>query len=121
MVGKFSKWIKNEDLLKRWKRENYTREELFDNVSHFVESVNDGSFLEKGYMKSAYGMSKLAINIYGSILGKNKEVVEKGIQVYNLCPGYVNTDMTSHKGHLTVDQGAETPLFLINLPFEVNN
>lgn len=28
--------------------------------------------------------------------------------------------MTSHKGHLTIQQGAETPVYLIELPFEVN-
>lgn len=27
-------------------------------------------------------------------------------------PGYVDTDMSSHKGQLTIDQGAEAPLFL---------
>ncbi len=28
------------------------------------------------------------------------------------CPGYVATDMTSHKGTLTVEQGADTPIYL---------
>jgi hypothetical protein len=37
-----------------------------------------------------------------------------------MCPGYVDTDMTSHKGHLTIQQGALTPVFLAELPFEVN-
>lgn len=27
-------------------------------------------------------------------------------------PGYVDTDMTSHRGPLTIDQGAEAPLYL---------
>lgn len=27
-------------------------------------------------------------------------------------PGYVDTDMTSHTGPLTIDQGAVAPLFL---------
>lgn len=27
-------------------------------------------------------------------------------------PGYVDTDMSSHTGPLTIDQGAEAPLFL---------
>jgi hypothetical protein len=37
-----------------------------------------------------------------------------------MCPGYVDTDMTSHKGHLTIQQGALTPVYLAELPFEVN-
>jgi hypothetical protein len=29
--------------------------------------------------------------------------------------------MTSHKGTLSVDEGIRTPVYLIELPFEVNN
>ncbi|KAH7699476.1 Carbonyl reductase, partial [Aphelenchoides avenae] len=32
------------------------------------------------------------------------------------CPGYVDTDMSSHKGHLTIDQGADTPIYLATEP-----
>jgi hypothetical protein len=32
------------------------------------------------------------------------------------CPGYVGTDMTSHKGPLTIDEGAATPVWLATLP-----
>jgi hypothetical protein len=32
------------------------------------------------------------------------------------CPGYVDTDMTGHCGLLTIDQGAETPIWLATAP-----
>lgn len=35
-----------------------------------------------------------------------------GIKVNSCHPGYVATDMSSHKGPLTTEQGAEAPLFL---------
>ena len=38
------------------------------------------------------------------------------ILVNALCPGYVDTDMSSHKGHLTPEQGAMTPIHLALLP-----
>ncbi|VDP48803.1 unnamed protein product [Soboliphyme baturini] len=38
------------------------------------------------------------------------------ILVNGCCPGYVDTDMTSHKGPLTPAQGAETPVYLAMLP-----
>lgn len=28
--------------------------------------------------------------------------------------------MTSHKGHLTIEEGIQTPVYLVELPFEVN-
>ncbi len=59
--------------------------------------------VEKGFPKSAYGMSKLGLNLYTKILSKRQDVLSNNIQVYALCPGYVNTDMTSHKGHLTIE------------------
>lgn len=40
----------------------------------------------------------------------------KDIVVNAVCPGYVATDMSSHKGYLTPDQGAETPIYLSLLP-----
>lgn len=30
-------------------------------------------------------------------------------------PGYVNTDMTSHLGPLTIEEGADTPIYLATL------
>lgn len=114
MMGKFSRIIKNDDLLKRWKKENLTRAELFDNVNHFIDSVKNNNYETLGYAKSAYGTSKLSINLFAKVHGSSQGVLDKHIQVYTLCPGFVNTDMTSHKGHLTLEQGAETPLFLIH-------
>lgn len=40
--------------------------------------------------------------------------------MYACCPGYVATDMTSHKGTLTIEEGIRTPVYLTELPFEVN-
>lgn len=36
----------------------------------------------------------------------------KNIQVNCVHPGYVDTDMTNHKGPLTIEEGASAPLFL---------
>ena len=46
--------------------------------------------------------------------------MNKKIQAYSCCPGYVATDMTNHQGHYTIQEGALTPVFLVELPFEVN-
>ena len=118
-LGMFNQ-LKSEELTKRWKKPEPTRQELFDNITHFVDSINDNSAVEKGYPKMVYSISKLAINLFAGVLSRSPEIKAKNLQVYTLCPGYVSTDMNGHKGHLTIDQGAETPLYLINLPFEVN-
>jgi NAD(P)-dependent dehydrogenase (short-subunit alcohol dehydrogenase family) len=82
--------------------------------------VRENNFKEKGWPKTCYGVSKMGINTFARVMCREEDVVNRNIQVYSLCPGYVNTDMTSHKGVLTIQQGALTPIFLIDLPFEVN-
>ena len=79
---------------------------MYQNVDHFFETVKDGSYETVGYTKSAYGNSKLAINAFVNVLAHEQPIIDKNIQVYGLCPGYVNTDMTSGKGPLTIQQGA---------------
>lgn len=89
-------------------------------MDDFLTGVQEGNYTEKGWPKWTYGVSKIGINHFASVLSREKMVVDKGIQVYALCPGFVNTDMSSGKGILTIQQGAKTPLFLIDLPFKVN-
>ena len=65
-------------------------------------------------------MSKLGINTWTSTLTNHSEVLKKGLQAYVCCPGFVKTDMTNNRGVLSVEKGIKTPMFLVNLPFEVN-
>ncbi len=97
-----------------------TKEELVKLVAEFKDAIAQNEVEQRGWPKWTYGISKLAINLYCNILGHQEEVLKRGIQVYSCCPGYVATDMTSHKGTLSVDDGIKTPVHLIELPFEVN-
>ena len=47
---------------------------------------------------------------YTRILGE--QLSGKGIDVNACCPGYVDTDMSSHRGHKTPAEGADTPVWL---------
>lgn len=42
----------------------------------------------------------------------DQEEPNRNISVNSVHPGYVDTDMTDHKGHLSIEQGAKGPLFL---------
>jgi len=65
-------------------------------------------------------MSKLGINLYRKILGRSQNVIDKGIQVYSCCPGYVKTDMTGGKGDLDIEEGVKTSIYLIQMPFKID-
>ena len=119
MAGKITR-IKSEDIKNKLRNENLSRQELFEIINDFIQGVKEGNYEERGWHKWIYGISKIGINHYARVLSKFEEVVNRKIQVYACCPGYVDTDMTSHKGVLTIEQGAMTPVFLAELPFEVN-
>lgn len=114
------KKITNEALKSRFTKEDLTKEELYALAHEFEEGVEKGNYAELGWPKWGYGISKLVVNLYHKILAKYPEIVSRGIQVNVCCPGYVKTNMTSYKGHLSVEQGAITPVFLVERPFEVD-
>ncbi len=112
--------ISNEELKNKWRKADLSKEELFNLVHQFEAGVANNTYEQEGWPKWSYGISKLAINVYHSILARNEAVLKKSIQIYVCCPGYVKTDMTSHKGVLSLEEGILTPVYLIELPFEVN-
>lgn len=68
---------------------------------------------QKGWGSSAYCVSKVGVTVLSFIQQRelNKDSRED-IVVNAVHPGYVDTDMTSHKGPLTPDQGADAPAYL---------
>ena len=59
-----------------------------------------------GWPNSAYSTSKIGISALTRIQQRNFEADTRQDIVVNSChPGYVDTDMTSHKGPLTIEQG----------------
>jgi len=86
-------------------------------LAKFVQAAKEGNHEALGFPNSAYAMSKLGLTAITSLQQKTFDTDERPDIVVNACcPGYVDTDMSSHKGHLTIDQGAENPLYLALLP-----
>ena len=87
-------------------------------VTEYIQRAKDGTITQGGFRESAYGTSKLALIALSEIMGKGLagDSSRPGILANSCCPGYVDTDMTSHKGNLTPDQGADTIVWLALLP-----
>lgn len=75
------------------------------------------TYVEQGWPNSAYVVSKIGVSALAGIHQRmfNSDTRED-LVVNSVHPGYVNTDMTSHKGNLTPDQGAEAPVYSALLP-----
>ena len=62
----------------------------------------------------AYRISKTAINAVTRVLAH--ELTDSGILVNSACPGWVQTDMGGSGAPLTVEEGADTIVWLATLP-----
>lgn len=90
--------------------EQITREELFSLASDFLNGVRDGNYAEKGWPRTAYGISKVLLNCYTRVLAA--EVQTRNIKVNCVDPGWVRTDMAGPNATSEPEEGARTPVFL---------
>ncbi|RUS78415.1 hypothetical protein EGW08_013829 [Elysia chlorotica] len=117
MVSQFALAKCSDALKARFVSTDITMDELTGIMKKFVQSAQNGTHQAEGFPESSYGMSKVGVTVMSMI--QQREMDKKGaddIVINACCPGYVDTDMTSHKGKLTIDQGAETPAYLALLP-----
>ncbi|XP_076753421.1 carbonyl reductase [NADPH] 1 [Xylocopa sonorina] len=109
--------IPSESLKKRLSDSSLTEEQLDDIMREFVNTAKANTHLENGWSNSAYVASKVGVSALARIHQRMFDSDSRQDLVVNsVHPGYVDTDMTSHKGPLTPDQGAEAPIFCALLP-----
>nr|XP_045600109.1 carbonyl reductase [NADPH] 1-like [Procambarus clarkii]XP_045600110.1 carbonyl reductase [NADPH] 1-like [Procambarus clarkii] len=94
-----------------------TEGELSELMNQFIKKAKDGTYKEAGWPNSTYVVSKVGVSALTRIQQRAFDVDSRPDLVVNSChPGYVDTDMTSHKGPLTIEQGAVCPSYLALLP-----
>lgn len=62
----------------------------------------------------SYRLSKTALNAVTSLFAR--ELRGTNILINSTCPGWVQTDMGTESAPLTVEEGADTPVWLATLP-----
>ncbi|XP_033126228.1 carbonyl reductase [NADPH] 3-like [Anneissia japonica] len=99
-------------------RDAKTEDEVNKLMADFVESAEKGTLSEEGWPQTAYGVSKAGVVTLTRIQASaiNADSSRKDVLINCCCPGYVDTDMTSHKGTKTIDEGAETPVYCVMIP-----
>ncbi|KAL1493741.1 hypothetical protein ABEB36_009435 [Hypothenemus hampei] len=106
--------IPSEELKTKFNSKSLNIASLNQLMEKFVKDAEAGKHVEEGWGTSAYVVSKVGLTALSFIQQRlfNSESPNRNIAVNAVHPGYVDTDMTSHKGPLTVEEGARAPLFL---------
>ena len=111
--------LKNEQLKNGFKNAK-AYQELLDMGELFKKSIINNSVEEDGWCKNTYAVSKMIVNSYAKVLALRDEIKNNDISVYSAHPGWVKTDMAGPKAPLSIKEGAETEVFLIELPDGIN-
>ncbi|KYF79979.1 3-oxoacyl-ACP reductase [Sorangium cellulosum] len=93
-----------------------TREELVQLMRKFVSDVSAGRHTAEGWPSSAYAVSKIGLNALTGVLARELEGDGRKILCNAACPGWVRTDMGGAQAPRSVEEGAETPVWLALLP-----
>ena len=108
---------KAEELHKTLGSPELTRATLDALMTNFVETAEAGTHSEAGWPSSTYFVSKIGWSALSRIQQREMAADPRAdIVVNHVHPGYVDTDMTSHKGHLSIDRGAESSVYAALLP-----
>ena len=104
MTAKLSQ-LRSKELQNKFSSSDLTKEELHELVNKYEHDVDEGKHIARGWGDSNYGFSKLSVIAMTKVWAREES--KNGIAVNCCCPGYCDTDMTSHKGHRSATEGAK--------------
>ncbi|HNO69327.1 MAG TPA: SDR family NAD(P)-dependent oxidoreductase [Pseudomonadota bacterium] len=93
-----------------------SRAELHALLADFEQSVATGQHRAHGWPQSAYRVSKLALNVLCETLSRELADDPRDLVINACCPGWVKTDMGGPSADRSVEEGADTPVWLATLP-----
>jgi len=108
--------IRSEELRERFLDEELTYEKIDALMEEFKECAKNNTHESEGWGGSTYAVSKVGVSSMTRMQAKMFVTDERNIIINHNHPGYVNTDMTNGKGHLTLKEGARSSIFCALLP-----
>ena len=112
--------LPSKQLKQRFSAKNLTKKDLDILAEEYYEGVKNKNYKQLGWPKRPYGISKVLINFFARVYSQEKEILEKGIQVYACCPGWCKTDMAGDVAPLDPVVGGPNVGFLVDLPWKID-
>ncbi|XP_027731368.1 carbonyl reductase [NADPH] 1-like [Vombatus ursinus] len=118
MMSAFALKKCSPELQQKFRSDTITEEELVGLMNKSVEDAKKGVHEKEGWPNTAYGTSKIAVTVLSRIQARQLNEQRKGdnILLNACCPGWVRTDMGGINAAKSVEEGAETPVYLALLP-----
>ncbi|XP_012517277.1 PREDICTED: carbonyl reductase [NADPH] 1-like [Propithecus coquereli] len=106
------------ELQQKFRSETITEEDLVGLMNEFVEDTKKEVHEKEGWPSTPYGVSKIGVTVLSRIQARNLSEQRKGDKILlNACsPGWVRTDMGGPEAPKSLEEGAETPVYLALLP-----
>lgn len=79
-----------------------------------LAEIDDPNSIYEQMLGPSYRLSKTTLNSMMRLFAK--ELRGTNILINSACPGWVRTDMGGPHAHLSVEEGAQTPVWLATLP-----
>ena len=120
--------IPGENLRKRFSNPNLNFESLDYLMKEYLESIENNTFEEKGWplksyltkagLSSTYSVSKVGVSALTQIQQKimDTEFKDLDIVINHVHPGFVSSDMSSYKGHFSIEEGSKPIVYAATLP-----
>lgn len=105
----------SDEMKKRFLDENITEDSINSIAEKFIDSVKNGTCKESGFPENSYKVSKCLVNSWTRMLARE---YKDDIFVAAVHPGWIKTRMGGPDAPLTVEDGAETPIYLATESFE---
>jgi len=95
-----------------------TDADLVKMMEEFVTLAAQNEHVAHGWPNSAYKVSKVGVSALSILQQRVMDIERPGedIAINHAHPGFVNTDMSSHKGPKSVEEGAKPIVFAATLP-----
>lgn len=93
-----------------------TLDEVRGLMEDFIRHTKSGDHEKFGWPSWPYHVSKLGLTKASYAIGEMIKSDPRRIVLNSCCPGYVATDLNSHQGRKTVEEGADTPFYVATLP-----